>query len=444
MAPAESESTAILPNSVEEVEKIRLQTNRILEAERFKNSRRYPALLRYIIEETLEGRGDALKERTIGVCVFGCPTDYDTADNPVVRVTIAEVRKRLTQYYQEEGHDAEIRIDLPSGHYTPKFYHSANHDAVENDRTDAPAIEAVAPEAARLKPVLALGLRLFLHSRLAQGIVLAGFGILLALGGYTAWKASHPSALEAFWRPLLDDRRTIIFCLPMGNNSGGSTAAAAGIIEQEKEADPENPYALGQQLPYSPLNSTFQAFETLDESIVFSDALAAHRISHLLSLLKRDSDLRLAPTITLNDLRTGPVVLIGGIDNPWTLHALIPLPYRFAGTAEERYWILDRKNPEKKDWGMNTKLQLSAIKRDYAIIARIHDQSTGQLEVIVAGVGMTGTALAGQFVVDPEQMEALRQRIGPAFRDHDFEVILSTEVVNGSAGSPHIEAISVW
>ena len=435
MTSPESEFTAILPSSVEEVDKIRLQMNRILEAERFKNSRRYPALLRYIIEETLEGRGDALKERTIGVRVFGCPNDYDTADNPVVRVTIAEVRKRLTQYYQEEGRDAEVRIDLPSGHYMPRFYHAQARDAA-GDSAEKAALATDATEAATPS--------LLAHSHLALLALLVALAALLGAGGMFAWKWSHPTALEAFWGPLLKDQRMIIFCLPMGNNSGGSTAAAAGILEQEKEANPENPLALGQMVPYSPLNATFQTYETLDSSIVFSDALAAHRIAHFLSRHNRDSDLRLAPTISLNDLQTGPVVLIGGIDNPWTLHALAPLPYRFAGTAEERYWILDRKNPEQKNWGMNTKLQLPAIKRDYAIIARFHDQSTGQLEVIVAGVGMTGTALAGQFVVDEGQMAQLQKRIGPGFRDRDFEVILSTDVVNGSAGSPHIEAISIW
>lgn len=432
MTSTESEFTAILPSSVEEVDKIRLQMNRILEAERFKNSRRYPALLRYIIEETLEGRGDVLKERTIGVRVFGCPADYDTADNPVVRVTIAEVRKRIVQYYQEEGRDAEIRIDLPSGHYMPRFYQAAEAGTKDASGTEA----APPPQAARLHRLL--------HSRVTFFILLAALASLLGTGSTMVWKWAHPTALEAFWGPLLKDQRMIIVCLPMGNNSGGSTAAAAGILEQEKEANPENPLALGQMVPYSPLNATFQTYETLDSSIVFSDALAAHRIAHFLSRHRRDSDLRLAPTISLNDLQTGPVVLIGGIDNPWTLHALAPLPYRFAGTAEERYWILDRKNPEQKNWGMNTKLQLQAIKRDYAIIARFHDQSTGQLEVIVAGVGMTGTALAGQFVVDEGQMAQLQKRIGPGFRDHDFEVILSTDVVNGSAGSPHIEAISIW
>jgi hypothetical protein len=96
-----------------------------------------------------------------------------------------------------------------------------------------------------------------------------------------------------------------------------------------------------------------------------------------------------------------------------------------------------------KDWRLDLKVPLSDIKRDFAIIARIHDESTGQLEIIVAGIGMSGTAAAGEFLVDPQRMEELRRQIGAGFRDHDFEAVLSTDVVNGIAGSPRILAVAL-
>ncbi len=65
-------------------------------------------------------------------------------------------------------------------------------------------------------------------------------------------------------------------------------------------------------------------------------------------------------------------------------------------------------------------------------------------EVIVAGIGMSGTAAAGEFLVDPVQLARLRQKVGPGFRDHDFEAVLSTDVVDGIAGSPKILTVAVW
>jgi len=105
----------------EDKKDVLLQMNRLLETSHFSNSRRYPALFRFIVEETLEGRGQFLKERLLGVQVFGRPAHYDTATDPIVRVTIAEIRKRIAQYYHEEAHELEMRIELTPGSYEPEF-----------------------------------------------------------------------------------------------------------------------------------------------------------------------------------------------------------------------------------------------------------------------------------------------------------------------------------
>lgn len=157
-----------------------------------------------------------------------------------------------------------------------------------------------------------------------------------------------------------------------------------------------------------------------------------------------DYRVRLNVSTTLEDLRQGPAILIGGLDNQWTMRALAPLRYHFAGSDEDRYWIADRKSPKNKDWSLDLKQKYAAVTRDYAIIARLHNEQTGQPEMIVAGIGMTGTAAGGEFVADKHRVEELRQKIGAGFKDRDFEVVLSTDVVNGIAGSPKILAISVW
>src|SRR6202046_4086463 len=110
-----------IPKTEEEKAAVRRQLHRLLETSHFKNSKRYPALFRFIVEETLEGRGEFLKERLLGVRVFDRPPDYDTANAPIVRVTIAEIRKRIAQYYHEEAHDSEMRIELLPGRYEPEF-----------------------------------------------------------------------------------------------------------------------------------------------------------------------------------------------------------------------------------------------------------------------------------------------------------------------------------
>lgn len=100
---------------------VREQLERILGSAPFRNSRRASALLRYAVEQTLAGQGDTLKERTIGVEVFGRPTGYDTAADHVVRSTAGDVRRRLAQFYQENGQAAGLHIDFAPGSYIPHF-----------------------------------------------------------------------------------------------------------------------------------------------------------------------------------------------------------------------------------------------------------------------------------------------------------------------------------
>src|ERR1700752_5011381 len=100
---------------------IREQLNRLLAHPLFTNSKRYPVLLAYTVEQALLGNAGELKERTIGVEAFGREPSYDVNLDPVVRTTAAEVRKRLIQYYYSPDHAGELIIDVPVGTYVPIF-----------------------------------------------------------------------------------------------------------------------------------------------------------------------------------------------------------------------------------------------------------------------------------------------------------------------------------
>src|SRR6202040_2306232 len=105
---------------------IREQLRRLLAPSLFTNSKRYPVLLAYTVEQTLDGNADQLKERTIGVEAFGREPNYDVNLDPVVRTTAAEVRKRLIQYYYNPDHAGELVIELPLGSYVPSFREAAS------------------------------------------------------------------------------------------------------------------------------------------------------------------------------------------------------------------------------------------------------------------------------------------------------------------------------
>jgi hypothetical protein len=95
---------------------------RVLTGHSFRSSAQCQALLRYIVEHSLSHENEMLRERVIGINVFGRPSDYDSGNDPIVRARAAEIRKRLAQHYLHgEGASEEIRIEIPPGSYRAIF-----------------------------------------------------------------------------------------------------------------------------------------------------------------------------------------------------------------------------------------------------------------------------------------------------------------------------------
>ncbi|MBL0156283.1 MAG: hypothetical protein IPP47_04170 [Bryobacterales bacterium] len=120
-ASTDHSAAQAVPNSNTEVlEELR----RVLDSPEFAGSERGRTLLTYLIENALGGGLDRLKERTIGVEIFGRDAAYDTGQDAIVRVSANSIRKRLATYYsrlEAAGTHPDLRIYLPPGAYTPEF-----------------------------------------------------------------------------------------------------------------------------------------------------------------------------------------------------------------------------------------------------------------------------------------------------------------------------------
>jgi Tol biopolymer transport system component len=104
-----------------EAEAVRAQIVKITASSGFAKSERISRFLRFIVEETLAGRGDNIKEYVIGTEVYARPADYDPRIDAIVRVQAAKLRKRLDLYYGSEGSEDELFIRIPKGGYRPEF-----------------------------------------------------------------------------------------------------------------------------------------------------------------------------------------------------------------------------------------------------------------------------------------------------------------------------------
>lgn len=102
-------------------QRIRESLQEILLSTTFRGSNQSQHLLQYLVDQAIEGHPEMLKERMIGVNVFGRSSTYNTGDDSIVRVRAADLRKRLAQYYIGEGAKCSLRIEVQPGSYQPVF-----------------------------------------------------------------------------------------------------------------------------------------------------------------------------------------------------------------------------------------------------------------------------------------------------------------------------------
>ena len=133
-SPGEEAFSKIV-ESKEEVATLRGLLKEITEGPAFKGSHRSGQFLEFVVEQSIAGNFDQLKERLIGVQLFKREPTYDTGEDAIVRVTASDVRKRLLQHYGWFGLDCEFRIDLPLGSYVPRVSRKST-----GENASAPAI----------------------------------------------------------------------------------------------------------------------------------------------------------------------------------------------------------------------------------------------------------------------------------------------------------------
>lgn len=412
VVPAEQENTARNEPDSAAVHK---QLGRLLANPYFSHSKRFPTFLRFVIENTLAGDTEKIKERTLGIEIFGRDPNYDTASDPIVRVTAAEIRKRVAQYYQEPEHRDELRITLPSGSYVPHFHWPTDgNDAAllveDSAEADPPSLPAAKKAPARR------------HSSLLLVITCISAAVL-SVAAVLFWQAHRRSAFDSFWSPVVATSDPVLVCI--------ADQLQYSSIALRDAAEPAHQIVLKDNLT----------------AVIIDDLNATVKVAGILQSSGKPYTFKGEGATTLADLRSGPTIFIGAFDNAWTLRLTKPLRFHFANDADmSKLWIVDDSKPAAKpEWVVDRSIQMATNNyRDYAIVARFTDSNTGQLTVVVAGIARGGTIAAGEFLTSVADLSELERAAQAAGDKKNMEVVLSTEIIDGQPGSPKMEATYFW
>lgn len=425
--PSQSERDTGAAESTPRAAAVREQLRRLLAHPLFTNSKRYPVLLAYTVEQTLMGHGSNLKERTIGVEAFGREPHYDVNLDPVVRTTAAEVRKRLIQYYYNPEHAGELVIELPLGAYVPSFREPAQdagrtgpglflaqRSGEQRGERDGEPGTVAAPLSETAHED-----RKERNRTWRQWVVIgAGLAAMLAAGfglgriGVERIQPRQETQLDRFWDPIRSASARITYCL-------GEPMAAT---DHARMAPPGVPTLGGMDV---------------------SDVITLAR--SIVPLVPRHDAFRVVPATESSyaQLREGPFVLIGAFDNPWTMRIMQDLPFDFEYVNQVRE-VVDRRSAGKRFWTLEWKTPRVQLAKDYGVVARIHDKVTGQPVIILAGILGEGTQAASELASNPAYLEAMLKNAPKDWDQHNLEAVIETDVIDGHSGPPTVVAVDTW
>jgi hypothetical protein len=276
------------------------------------------------------------------------------------------------------------------------------------------------PPAAPVEPLLVETVHVHRRTWFRRpAIAIALAVIAVSAAAMYLWRSAQHSPFEFFWGPLVKSSEPVLFCV--ADQSHYST------ITLRDAADPSRQTQLSDNLT----------------AIIIDDLNPIVRVAGLLQSSGKKYTLKGEGTTNLMDLRNGPTVFIGAFDNAWTLRVTAPLRYHFAVNREMTdFGIVDSTKPGQPGWVVNRQQQMTTNNyRDFAIVARFTDSTTGKLAVVIAGVARGGTRVATEYLTDPGDLAQLERAAGGK---KNMEVVLSTQIIDSEPGTPKVEASYFW
>jgi hypothetical protein len=405
----------------------------ILSSPFFRTSNRSKQFLSYVVQHTLDGNHEPLKERTIGAKLFQRPVGYATGDDPVVRVQAGEVRRRLEQYHHAGLTQSPVRIELPVGSYAPEFRWAP---------TTPRQAEPTKGEPAQAAPIdlVAKPQKRFPQARLIVGLSLVIALALLAAGVYRS--SAVKSAVNQFWSPVFATSEPVLICLAKPTVYVPSLELLQRYSKSPGEFTTEL-QRLTKQAPMQPQDKLVwgDLAEYRDYGVAAGDTYAAVRLSALLARMGKESQVRIGSHYSFADLRNSPAIVVGAFNNRWTMQMTSNL--HFAFVEENGKPMIREQGPGGRAW-LPKLGPHGEVVEDFGIVTRLLNSKTGQFVVSTAGILADGTQAAAEFVSSSAYLEDALRTAQPDWMKKNLQFVVQTTVTDSVPGPPQAIAIYMW
>lgn len=417
-----------------EADAIREHLNEVVQSPAFRVSRRSLEFLQHIVEKALAGEFDDLKERSLGVQIFGRPATYDTGSDAIVRVTASDVRKRLHQFYTAEGVNSPLRIELPSGSYIPEFRKFSTPEInISGPQLSAPLellseAPAIQPRWGKWQKLLALAALLL---------------CLAAAGGHwyrQRFSNTAPVSNPLPWSALFSSERDlrIIFCDP-------DISMAQHILNFNISL---SDYANQKYLPATAQKNA-EALRLVGTLKGVNVAAVDAEIATTIARLKQDNPRQIrthtARSFHVLDFKTDDNFVIFGSprSNPWFNLFQDRLDFRFdydPATNQEIIRNFRVQKGESPAYVPTAKGWATGIA--YAVVAFIENPNQKGHVLLLAGSNAEATEAAGKLATNPEKISHMLSTFGidPEGPPKHFEALLRVSTLAGSSSTFQVVA----
>ena len=441
---------------------------RIAGSKQLRRAARLRDFLTYVGTQRVRHMASTIREQEIGEAVFGRTADYDTSLDNIVRVNATELRKRLEQYFQEEGSIEELVLTIPRGSYTPLFHRRSGGvlslltDESGSDAAFAPpplppsvghveAAPEMFPEDRADTPLSQpqSNRRMNLNVRLAWIATASIFAILLLLLASALWQnrklwgalepwRSEPS-LARLWGEFFSNNREIDVVV-----ADTSLALAKDISGQAVSLDDY----LNFRYKNAAEKLHLSADRAEDLQLVLernNGSIGDFRVAQRIFALNPNSTqlkLKSAREFTSEAIRQNSVILIGSREsNPWVDLYKDQLNFLFQyDRTTHRSYVLNR-SPKAGELHTYETPPDPVRERGFATVAFLPDLSGTGHALIIGGTDSQATRAAGEFITS----DALRliERQFPPGTVPPFEVLLQTSQLTGTPMRSELLAVRI-
>lgn len=188
-------------------ESTKAQIDRILQSRTLHSSQGLRRLLQFLADKSLCGEADQLKEYSIGIDAFGKPSTYDPRQDSTVRIQVGRLRQKLVEYYQTEGKDDPLILELPKGRYKLSWHPRPQTEIVVPLTSPSETSVAAANRTRRAVLVLSVGLIAVTGWAIYATVHMAG------TEQSTVFRSQWTPEIAALWRPFVDTERPLLISI---------------------------------------------------------------------------------------------------------------------------------------------------------------------------------------------------------------------------------------